>query len=149
MNEKQRRQQALRAVIAERPVSNQQQIVRILRKGGVRSTQASISRDIRELGLVKINGRYTPTEELIDRGRAQASNAYENELITRFEPIGANLIIVRTRVGAAGAVGVEIDSLGSDDIAGTVAGDDTLFIAVRSRSAQGRVVSLLQAMRRP
>lgn len=148
MNEKQRRQQTLQTVITQQPVSNQQQIVRLLRKAGVESTQASISRDIRELGLVKINGRYVPTEGLVDHNGARASEAYENELIRSYEPVGANLIVVRTRVGAASAVAVEVDSLVSEDIAGTVAGDDTIFIAVRSRSAQGRVVSLLQAMRR-
>jgi transcriptional regulator of arginine metabolism len=146
--EKARRQDALLRLIQEREVANQHEIVRWLRKTGVSATQASISRDIRELGLVKVGGRYVPSDGLIDREAAVRSPVAENGLITGYEPVGANLVIVRTRIGAASAVAVELDRLHARDIAGTIAGDDTIFVAIRSRSAQGRVVSLLSAMRR-
>ena len=69
--------------------------------------------------------------------------ARDNELIIATEPIGANLIVVRTASGSANAVAIDLDRRGLSDIAGTVAGDDTIFVAVRSRAAQGRVVAFL------
>lgn len=66
-------------------------------------------------------------------------------LITAVDPVGANLIVIRTRVGAASTVAVGVDGERFTDVIGTIAGDDTLFIAVRSRSGQGRVVAALKS----
>ena len=66
-------------------------------------------------------------------------------LITGLEPIGANLVVVKTRIGAASSVAVVLDHEFGQIAAGTIAGDDTVFVAVRSRCDQGRVVAQLNA----
>lgn len=142
MSSKQQRHAALLQCLRRRPVASQQELVDLLEKHGFHATQASISRDLRELGLVKLDGRYLPVAQL-----ASAAPSDENELINDANPVGANLIVVKTPIGAAGAVAVELDRLGLSEIAGTIAGDDTVFIAVRSRAAQGRVLARLRARR--
>lgn len=145
--EKRRRQSALLRLVRRQAAANQAQIVQMLRDAGFEATQASVSRDLRELGLVKVNGRYQSVASLA-RARGAAPADALHELITSIEPVGANLIVVHVRVGAASTVAVEIDRHRSADIAGTIAGDDTILVAVKSRSAQGRALALLAQMGR-
>ena len=88
-----------------------------------------------------------PAAQLGPDQSGAARGALENELIISVEPVGANLIVVRTPPGGANAVAVEWDAKHVPEIAGTVAGDDTIFIAVRSRSAQGRLLAMLGGAR--
>lgn len=135
--------------MAERVVSSQEELVRLLRKAGINATQASISRDVRELGFVRVQGRYVSAEGF-DRAAGRAGEpAFESELVISVEPVGANLIVVKTPPGGASAVAYDLDGRDHAEIAGTVAGDDTIFVAVRSRSAQGRVLALLRRKGNP
>jgi transcriptional regulator of arginine metabolism len=145
MNEKHGRQTALLRLVRGQPVANQHEMVRLLKTTGISATQTSVSRDVRELGLIKAGGRYLPVARLT----AAPNESPLNELIIRIEPVGANLIVVRTRIGAASAVAVEIDRAADAVIAGTVAGDDTVLVAVRSRSAQGHALGLLRRLGLP
>jgi transcriptional regulator of arginine metabolism len=146
MIEKRRRQTALLRIVREHSAGSQRELIRLLQKAGFTATQASVSRDLRELGLVKVDGRY---RRLPRPGRTDAVGATGpfSELVTSMQPIGAHLILLHTRVGAAPTVAIEIDALHADEIAGTLAGDDTILIAVRSRAAQGRAVARLQRLR--
>lgn len=145
MPEKRRRQAAILKRVREHAVSSQEELVEHLENVGIHATQASVSRDVRELGLVKADGRYLPAGRLNGRRGSEPVPA-ESEFITSVEPVGANLIVVRTRIGAASAVAVDLDGRLTDEIAGTIAGDDTVFIAVRSRAAQGRVMARLREL---
>ena len=147
MRHKSDRQRALLGIVGSRLVSNQAEMVRLLRTSGIDATQASVSRDIRELGLVKIDGSYGRPEAMAGDD-ADDLGSGRNGLVTSMEPAGANLIVVRTAVGAANAVAVELDKLKLQGIVGTVAGDDTFFVAVKSRSGQGRVLARLREMMR-
>lgn len=146
MREKPQRHRLLMQLVRDEPVANQQQLVSLLRERGISATQASISRDVRELGLVKVDGRYVPASRVTGRGRIRVVTGPVSELITKAEAVGANLVVVRTAQGAANAVAVELERRPVDGIVGTIAGDDTIFVAVRSRSAQGQLVAMLQAM---
>ncbi|MEW6252671.1 MAG: arginine repressor [Planctomycetota bacterium] len=146
MLHKRLRHAALLRLVRERPDMNQAGLARLLTRSGFHATQASISRDVRELGLIKVNGRYLPVARLRPR-RGPVAGLTEAGLITSVEPVGANLVVVRTRTGGANAVAVELDARRLPEVAGTVAGDDTIFIAVRSRAAQGRLVALLSPQR--
>lgn len=148
--DKQARQSALLSVLRRRPASSQQSLVEQLHKRGFRATQASISRDLRELGLLKVEGRYVSVNSL-NGAALPGAGGLRGELITAVQPIGANLVVVRTPAGMANALGVALDGLSLSDLAGTIAGDDTLFLAVPSRAAQGRVCALLRGAmaRRP
>ena len=140
MNKKNRRQAALLRIIELHPVTNQEELVQRLRADGFNATQSSISRDVRELGLVRLRGQYVPAKRL-NADSAVVTSIYKNELITFSEPVGANLIVVKTPAGMASAVAVDLDKQRWPEIVGTVAGDDTIFVAVRSRAAQGQVLS--------
>ena len=116
-----------------------------MRRDGFRVTQASVSRDIRDMGLVKLAGRYVPAARALAAPAGRSARELEVGLITGLEPIGANLVVVKTRIGAAGSVAVVLDHELGESAAGTIAGDDTVFVAVRSRCDQGRVVAQLNA----
>ncbi len=149
MREKQVRQARLLQIVRERSIASQGQIVQLMRRFGLQVTQASISRDMRELGLVKIRGRYVPASGVV-LGQAADPVAHElSGLITSIRPVGANLIVVRTPSGEASSVAVTLDRQQLAEVIGTLAGDDTIFIAVKSRSDQGRVVASLRGWARP
>ena len=115
-------------VIAARPIGRQDELAQILRERGFSVTQASVSRDLDELGVIKAGGRYTrlelPVADVSPFGVSAVSAA------------GDNLIIVRCSSGLASAAAVRIDGAGIEEIAGTIAGDDTIFVAVKSDEAQ-------------
>jgi len=121
--------------------------VALMRREGFRVTQASVSRDIRELGLVKLSGRYVSAARALAAPAEDTAPEPEFGLILGAEPIGANLVVVKTRIGAASSVAAVLDHDLGKLAAGTIAGDDTVFIAVRSRSDQGRVVAQLNRWR--
>lgn len=133
-NSKAERQAVLIDIIRSESVSTQGILVDRLREKGFRCTQVSVSRDIRELGLSKKAGQYAvpsevpaPDAPLIDVAEL-SSNV--SAFIVRATPVGDNLIVVNTLPGTAHSVGVLLDTLKWPRIAGTVAGDDTLFLAI-------------------
>jgi len=119
--------------------------VAMMLREGFRVTQASVSRDIREMGLVKLAGRYLSAKRALAKQPDGPRLELEVGLITGLEPVGANLVVVKTRVGAASSVAVVLDHELGETAAGTIAGDDTVFVAVRSRCDQGQVVARLNA----
>lgn len=144
---KQRRQAALLDLIKRHPAANQSEIVNRLKETGLLATQASVSRDVRELGLIKIRGHYMPAATAVP-AMDYSPDEPETELITNIEPIGANLVIIHTTPGAASSVGVVLDDRKLPEVAATIAGDDTIFVAVRSRADQGRLIAWLRAWAR-
>ena len=146
MYQKARRQAALLKLVREGTMRNQNEVVRALRKLGFHATQASVSRDVRELGLVKARGRYLPAARVRGDGGAGEPSQPSFGLTTSYEPIGSQLVIIRTVPGAAGTIAVDLDSRRLPEVAGTLAGDDTIFVAVRSRSAQGRLLAALRRL---
>src|SRR4029453_12094634 len=99
-------------------------------------TQASVSRDLDELGVVKVDGRYARVELPI----AEASPFGVSAII----PAGESLIIVRCNSGLASAAAVRIDGSKIREIIGTIAGDDTIFIAVSGEHDQKLVMKKLK-----
>ncbi len=140
------RQAALLKLIEQRQFGTQDELVDALHRKGFEVTQASVSRDIRQLGLVKLQGRYVSPGPRSDSA-GQADGPLESELITGVASAGANLLIVRTRTGAASVVAAKLDEHKLPQIVGSLAGDDTIFLAVRSRAAQGQVVHFLRSWR--
>lgn len=140
-----RRQSAILRLVRTQPVKNQEQLVALMQQEGFQVSQASISRDIRELGLVKLLGRYVLAARAKEPVKADAHTDPEIDLIVDAAPVGANLIVVKTRVGAAPSVAVVLDQELKEITVGSVAGDDTIFVAVRSRSEQGQVIARLNA----
>jgi len=128
------RQDAILKLIGAMRIARQSELVQTLRDHGFQVTQASVSRDLEELGIVKINGAYSQPE--------RAGNAFGIGLIN-VEPAGDNLIVAKTYAGLASASAVRIDAARIEDIVGTIAGDDTIFIAVKGQKEQRAVIKRL------
>lgn len=117
------RQQKILSLIRARPIGTQEDLRALLEKSGVPSTQSSVSRDLEELGVVKHHGHYT-----LPRTNGAAARG-----LLSLDHAGDSLVIARTVPGLASAVAVEIDAAGIPEIVGTIAGEDTIFIAVRDQ----------------
>ena len=132
---KKNRQKTILSIIVNQKVSTQEEIVDLLREKKWQVTQATVSRDIRELGLSKV------TDDGVSHRYAQTSGGRsntENKLVTVFSKAvlsfdcASNLVIVKTLPGLAPACASAIDSMNYPEVLGTIAGDDTIFIASRS-----------------
>jgi transcriptional regulator of arginine metabolism len=119
------RQQKILEIIGARRVATQHQLARELGRRGIEATQSSVSRDIVELGLTKLQGRYTAPQ-----------TAFAGSPVVEVDAAGDNLIIIKTVIGQASATALAIDGASIVGIVGTVAGDDTLFVAVKNADAQ-------------
>jgi transcriptional regulator of arginine metabolism len=132
------RRRAILELVAGSDLSTQRQIVRALRRRGIEATQASVSRDVRQLGLVKAAGIYR-------LGAAAGPEARLRESVRSVAAVPPNLVVVRCDPGAAPRVGLALDQKQLPEVAGTVAGDDTVFVAVRSAEAGRRLARWLEA----
>ena len=132
--QKEERQETILKVIAAMKISRQEDLVQALRDHGIEVTQASVSRDLEELGIVKVKGAYAQPDPTI--GRLGIG-------LTGIETAGPNLIVARTYSGLASASAVRIDAARIGEIAGTIAGDDTIFIAVKDHKDQKSVIKQL------
>lgn len=141
------RQQTLLRLLEDEILSSQEDVVRRMQECGYVATQPSISRDFRELGIVKLSGRYVCVpREGQQRYARREPQAEVNPwmLIRSLSPAGAHMLVARTEVGAAALVATELDKAGLRDIVGTIAGDDTVFIAVPGEAAQRRIEQRLR-----
>jgi len=125
MNKRGRQQQILNLIKAK-PVGTQEDLRALLERAGVPATQSSVSRDLEELGVVKHHGHYT-----LPRTNGGAARG-----LVSLDQAGDSLVIARTIPGLASAVAVEIDAAAIPEIVGTIAGEDTIFIAVRDAKSQ-------------
>ena len=130
------RQEALLSLIETDRISSQSELTVRLADQGFSVTQASVSRDLDELGISKRNGTYVTNPN--DGGSEFGS--------VKFDTAGDCLIVGRCSSGLASAITVRIDAAGIREIIGTIAGDDTIFIAIKDRDAQGSVLQRLGAM---
>ena len=132
------RQKLILELISDRMVGRQDELATELRQRGFEVTQASVSRDLDELGIVKVNGRYA---------RADLDGAGANPLGVRsVETAGDNLVVVRCASGLASAAAVRIDGEAIAGIVGTIAGDDTIFVAVTDRRDQRAVQKKIRSL---
>jgi transcriptional regulator of arginine metabolism len=120
------RQQRILGLIQAKPIGTQEDLRALLEQAGMPATQSSVSRDLEELGIVKQHGHYT---------LPRANGASARGLLS-LDQAGDSLVIARTIPGLASAVAVEIDAAAIAEIVGTIAGEDTIFIAVRSAKDQ-------------
>jgi transcriptional regulator of arginine metabolism len=124
--QKAERQKKLLRLIQAKSIGTQDELRAYLERAGVPATQSSVSRDLEELGIVKLHGRYTVPR--VDGAAARG--------LLSLDLSGDNLVVARTEPGLASAVAVQIDGAAIPEIVGTLAGEDTIFIAVVDRKAQ-------------
>jgi transcriptional regulator of arginine metabolism len=133
-----RRNQILELLRAER-ISTQAELCRKLARRGIRVTQATVSRDIEELGLIKTREGYRLPGTPEPANPPQPTLAIVLKEFVRGVLLAANVVVVKTHPGNAHTVGVALDSAEWPEIVGTVAGDDTIFVATPGKRQAARV----------
>lgn len=129
---KNQRHDAILEIIAENSVATQERLIELLAEKGISTTQATLSRDIQQLSLVKQrdeNGVYRYTLPAV----AAAEKSIFEETVTEVD-YAMNIIVLKCRAGMAQGTCAAIDSVNHDGIVGTIAGDDTIFILTRSEN---------------
>jgi len=136
------RQGQILKLIRSKRINTQEELARELRALDIETTQVTLSRDIRELGLAKTADGYR--EILPDpTGPSLAQVMAEYLLDVR---LAQSMVVLKTSVGSASSLAVALDQEDWAEIAGTIAGDDTIFLAVRDAAAQRRVLRQLRGV---
>lgn len=139
----------IREIITNNEIETQDELVEQLRAAGFPVTQATISRDIKELHLIKVpldDGRYkysVPADQ-----RYNPMHRLKRALNDHFVHIDytENLVVMKSLPGTANAIGALIDSLEWNEIMGTICGDDTILIICRTKEQSGMVVNQILSM---
>ncbi|MEA2599967.1 MAG: transcriptional regulator of arginine metabolism [Acidobacteriota bacterium] len=128
-----RRKALLDIVIDNRLIRSQTELQELLRERGIEATQSSISRDLREIGVRRVKGRYT-----LRIWKTVTDGEFKDVVgfVQQVRPSGTNLLVIMTSPGAARVVAFAIDSAGWPEVIGTVSGEDTLFVATPGEKEQ-------------
>ncbi len=138
------RRRVILKAIAERRIETQEQMVDALAERGIEASQASVSRDITALRLVKADGRWTPPPRELP-----TANPFEERIIGRLDSVtaaGDHLLVLTTPPGEAQGVALALDRLSPDGVVGTIAGDDTIFVAVVDAEAGRNTAEWLRSL---
>lgn len=139
-------------IIAQRPIATQDELVEALRATGTRVTQATVSRDIRRLGLVKVPAGGGASRYQAPVAPRPQPRDVEGRLRRAFDDYvegvdeGSGLILVKTASGSAGTVAEAIDEMNWREVAGTVAGDNTIIVVPRRPRARAAVLARLRGL---
>jgi transcriptional regulator of arginine metabolism len=131
------RERTIREIVTARPIGTQDELARALARRGVRVTQATVSRDVKRLGLVKTSNAQGAYRYAVANGAAAANPSTAENLRNAFREFvtaidkGEAFFLVKTLPGRANAVGIAIDEARRPELAGTIAGDDTILVLVR------------------
>ncbi len=134
---KERRQRAILTLVATRPIHSQEELVSLLQRQGFDVTQATISRDIKELGLSKVP-IHSDDGDIFKYVVPSAPTSYVSRLHRAMAELSTtisgseNLIIIRTSPGSAMMLASAVDEAGWPEVLGTIGGDDTILVVVRS-----------------
>ncbi len=149
---KARRQALILNIIKEKSIETQEELGEALKKEGVGVTQATLSRDIKELGLIKVptpDGKYRysmPTDRSFSDLMKRAERMFEHAVIGI--DYSENLIIIKTTNGTAQGVAAALDDLEWQEVLGTIAGDDSILVIVRKKDQVEEVLARLYKLRR-
>lgn len=132
-------------LISTRAVRTQEELADALSADGWQVTQSSVSRDIATLRLAKVDGIYRRAPASSFRARDPDEVRIAEGVLTA-EAAGEALVVVHTPPGEANRVGIALDRLAWPEIVGTIAGDDTIFLAVSNQAAQRQVLRRLRAI---
>ncbi len=141
------RQQKILEIIASKEIDTQEELCEELNKVNFNVTQATISRDVKELKLYKVAGvqkkyKYASLDNYVDNVTDRMTSLFKGCVLSINS--ANNLVIVKTMRGNGATVGVFVDSLQINEIVGTVAGDDTLLIVVDAYEHTTRVIEILR-----
>ena len=147
---KNQRQRMVADWLREFRVGSQEELVARLSLAGITATQATVSRDLLELGAVKLKRegsiRYVMPDQVEPGHAASKLDRLLAEWVDAIIPAG-NMIVLKTPPGSANLVANALDAAGLDEVAGTLAGDDTIFVAICDGTNPNAVASMLQRRR--
>ena len=144
------RQSVILEIISEQEIETQQQLLAALAERGIKSTQATLSRDIKDMRLVKQmgkNGRscYSISREYADDELAVKLRSIFRESVTSFD-VAQNLLVLKTMPGLAQAAAQAIEAMENEALVGALAGVTTAFIAMRDSESAKALCSEIQAI---
>ena len=140
------RHQAILELLARGPIPSQEELARRLLRRGLEAGQATLSRDIRELGLVKTAAGYVqPGREAPAEPELPPVSRLVREFVTSVRA-AENLLVTKTSVGSAQPVAAALDGENWPEAIGTIAGDDTILIVCQDRRAAGRLADRISGM---
>src|SRR6266404_6908287 len=140
------RHKAILELLDEGPISSQEDLQRRLRRRGLDAGQATLSRDVRELGLVKTADGYSlPGGEAAAETDLPSVTRLVREFVTSVRA-AQNLLVTKTSVGSAQPVAAALDEENWPEAIGTIAGDDTILIVCEDKRAAGRLADRIQGM---
>lgn len=129
-------------LLRDNAVERQAELVDLLRAQGYSATQSSVSRDLKDMGAIKLKSGYSlPETEAAANGDSLRA---VTEFVREIRAAGPNLLVVTTAIGAAQRVAVTLDRINWPEIVGTLSGDDTIFIATATSGQQRRLRSRLK-----
>ncbi|HSW38227.1 MAG TPA: arginine repressor [Acidobacteriota bacterium] len=145
MISKRLRQAKLLEIIGKHRVSSQEKLSSLFMREGVTATQATLSRDIREMGIVKVRGAYSrPIEWKPPLSDELVRRAFHQYIMRT--GVSGNIVMIKTTPGNAHSIGVLLDDAQWNEILGTVAGDDTVFILLKNNRYAGKVQSRIREL---
>lgn len=136
------RREAILEILEQQAVARQSDFVQLLQARGLEATQSSVSRDLQELGIAKLDDGYAQmasATQLVDAGVPEG-------FIRDIETAGANLTVIQTATGAAARVALSLDRSNWPEIVGTISGDDTIFVATKTANDQKQLLSKLRSL---
>jgi transcriptional regulator of arginine metabolism len=140
------RQKAILELLDQGPVTSQEELQKLLHRRGLDAGQATLSRDIRELGLVKSAGGYSlPGREAGTETDLPSVGRLVREFVTSVRA-AENLLVTKTSIGSAQPVAAALDEENWPEAIGTIAGDDTILIVCQDKRAAGRLAGRIQEM---
>lgn len=149
---KAKRQALILELIAKEALDTQEQLVDRLKHMGIEVTQATVSRDVKELRLIKVavgdgRYRYAPAPDAFDKPEdiKRARRIFQEAVLSIDSSL--NLVVIKTLTGTAQGVAAVIDGMGISGVLATVAGDDSILVVVKPEEAVGTVIQELEALR--
>jgi len=149
---KARRQRKILEIIQQEIIETQEDLAASLRKCGFEVTQATVSRDIKELGLIKIpceNNLFkyaSPGERTVQRAEDRLKRYFHDTVVSL--AMSENLIVIKTYPGGAQGVASAIDQIGWQEIIGTVGGDDTILVVIKPKRVADTVMKRFEDLHR-
>jgi len=132
-------------IISGHRVESQERLTELLRDEGIEVAQATVSRDLRELGLVKVRGRYQAAVAPPQTSSPAALKSALTQFVIRMDSAG-NIVVIRTSSGNAHSVCVALDAVGWPEVVGTIAGDDTIFVLARDPEECGKLLKRIREL---
>lgn len=140
----------IKQIIEHQVIDTQEELADALRKNNIDVTQATVSRDIKELMLIKVptgDGRYRyafPPENNVIFSQSRMARTFQDAIVNIDS--SENIIVLKTLPGTAQAVAYTIDYVKWPEVLGTVAGDDTIFVVVKPSDAVDKIIAKFQAL---